>query len=91
MQADGPKHERETIIRFDEETDNVEIWTASQGIYRKCLKLGFDCFEDDERHAIFRTNAKNIRLVRGIRLTEDQRRAKAERMRLNVKKPISNA
>jgi hypothetical protein len=55
MKASGPKHERETIIRWDEETDNVSVWTASETIYRQLKKrLGMAHLTDDgERHACF--------------------------------------
>jgi len=66
MQADGPKHERETIIRFDEESETCSIWTASQVIYRKLLKrLGSDYLvEDGERHAEFKCPVKFTDLPR---------------------------
>lgn len=38
MKGQGPKHERETIIRFDEESDQAEVWTASEVTYRRMLK-----------------------------------------------------
>jgi hypothetical protein len=41
MNANGPKHERETVIVFNEEEDFASIWTASQTVYRKLKKLGY--------------------------------------------------
>ena len=55
MKGHGPKYERETIIRFDEDSGSAEIWTASETVYRRLLKrLGRAYLtEDGERHAIF--------------------------------------
>jgi|SRR5690242_34875 len=55
MKASGPKHERETIINFNDEDATVSIWTASETIYRRLLKrLGrVYLTEDGERHAVF--------------------------------------
>jgi hypothetical protein len=56
MKAQGPKHERETIINFNEEEETASIWTASESVYRKLIKrLGRAYLVDDgERHAEFR-------------------------------------
>lgn len=62
MKATGPKEERETIIRFDEEDEQAIIWTASMPVYRKLLKSGWFPFEDEERHAVFEVPKKRIRL-----------------------------
>jgi hypothetical protein len=55
MKGKGPKHERETIINFNEEDGTASIWTASETVYRRLLKrLGPQYLtEDEERHAIF--------------------------------------
>jgi hypothetical protein len=55
MKGYGPKRERETIIRFDDQSDSSEIWTASETVYRRLLKrLGRAYLaEDGERHAAF--------------------------------------
>ena len=55
MKASGPKHERETIINFNEEEDKATIWTASEITYRRLLKrLGRAYLtEEGERHAVF--------------------------------------
>ena len=34
MENKGPRQERETVIRFDEEDETAEIWTASEIVYR---------------------------------------------------------
>lgn len=53
MKASGPKHERETIVRWDEETDVATIWTSSMLTYRNLRKRGFTLTEEGERHAVF--------------------------------------
>jgi hypothetical protein len=55
MKGKGPKHERETIINFNEEDGEASIWTASEPVYRRLLKrLGRAYLtEDGERHAVF--------------------------------------
>jgi hypothetical protein len=55
MKGKGPRHERETIINFNEEEPTASIWTASETVYRRLLKrLGKDYLtEDGGRHAIF--------------------------------------
>ncbi len=64
MKAQGPKHECETIIRFDEDSPEAEIWTASQSVFRRLLKrLGRGCLvEEGSRHAVFRFPRRKVRL-----------------------------
>ena len=66
MKGHGPKHERETIIRFDDESDKAEIWTAGEPVYRRLLKrLGRAYLtEDGERHAVFTFPAEFLQLPR---------------------------
>lgn len=66
MKASGPLHERETIIRFDEELDTASVWTASGRTYNKLLKrLGRQyLIEDGERHAHFEFPLNFITLPR---------------------------
>jgi len=51
------------FIRFDDESDSAEIWTASEAVYRRLLKrLGRAYLtEDDERHAAFKFPANFLR------------------------------
>src|SRR5262245_66421896 len=51
MRGKGPRIERETIIRFDEASENAEVWTASEPFYRKLLKQGHVPREDGEGSA----------------------------------------
>ena len=53
MTGRGPKHERETIINFNEESDTASIWTASEVVYRRLKKLGYMPAQDNERSAVF--------------------------------------
>lgn len=62
MKGSGIRQERETIIRFDEDSDMASIWTASETVYRRLLKRLGRAFltEDGERHAIFEFPVKLI-------------------------------
>ena len=51
VKAAGPKIERETIVRWDDENGELEIWTASEVVYRRMMKRGYVPSEDGERHA----------------------------------------
>jgi len=66
MKASGPKHERETIITFNEEDDYCQIYTASDAIYRRLIKrLGMDRItHEGERSANFEFPAKWLTLPR---------------------------
>jgi hypothetical protein len=64
MKAIGPGYERETIIRFDDDSDVAELWTASTTYYRRMLKRGFTPVEDGERHALFKFPKNSVKLPR---------------------------
>jgi len=64
MKPIGPPYERETIIRFDDDSDVAELWTASATYYRRMLKRGFTPIEDGERHALFEFPKKSVKLPR---------------------------
>jgi hypothetical protein len=66
MNGKGPKFERETIIRFDEESDKAEIWTASETVYRRLLKRVGRAYltEDGKRHAVFTFPGQFLQLPR---------------------------
>jgi hypothetical protein len=64
MKAMGPGYERETIIRFDDDGDVAELWTASATYYRRMLKRGFVPKEDGERHALFEFPKGSVKLPR---------------------------
>ena len=84
MTPKGPRSERETVIRFNEE-DTASIWTASDAVYRRLMKrLGRQYLtEDGERHAVFTFPKELISLPRAKAkrvLTEAQRAQMASRM-----------
>jgi hypothetical protein len=53
MKGKGPRDERETIINFNEAEPCASIWTASEPMYRKLLKLGYEPIEGSDRSATF--------------------------------------
>src|SRR5215475_13089554 len=73
MTGKGPKHERETIINFNKENDTASIWTASEVVYRRLLKLGYAPSQDRER---------DIKLPRPKRVMGEAQR---ERIRESLK------
>ncbi len=49
MKGKGPRSERETIINFNEEDETASIWTASEPVYRRFMKLGYQPVSESER------------------------------------------
>ncbi len=64
MKGKGIRSERETVIRFDEESSVANIWTASETIYRRLRKLGYCPTEDGQRSASFEVPKRDIKLPR---------------------------
>jgi len=64
MIGKGPKHERETIIKFNEEGTTANIWTASEIVYRRLKKNGYLPDQESDRSASFTVPRKHIRLPR---------------------------
>jgi hypothetical protein len=60
MKASGPRHERETVIVFNEEEGFASIWTASQQVYKKLLRRGYALESDNERSASFKVSKRLI-------------------------------
>lgn len=79
MKPDGPRYERETIIRFDEESPFAEIWTASGPIYNKLKRLGLDQIEEGERHGVFKCLKSQVSIRKKRILTPEQRQSLVER------------
>ena len=76
MEGKGIRAERETIINFNEEDDEASVWTASETVYRRLIKLGYVPHQDNERSAVFKMPKRDIRLPRPKRqVTEAQREA----------------
>jgi hypothetical protein len=83
MKGKGPKHERKTIIVFDEEDLTASIWTASETVYRRLRKAGYVPSEDSERSASFELPRVDIKLPRPKQkriITDEQRRQARNRM-----------
>ena len=64
MEGKGPKHERETVIVFNEAEDSATVWTASEVVYRRLRRLGYFPIEDRERSASFEVPKNEVRLPR---------------------------
>jgi hypothetical protein len=72
MKAKGPRYQRETTINFNEESDTATIWTASQPVYRKLIKLGYQPKQDGERSATFEVPKSLVAVKRPRVLSEKQ-------------------
>lgn len=82
MKGKGIKIERETVITFNEDEDNAQIWTASEVVHNRLKKrLGTDyMIEDGERHSTWKMPKKLIRLPKRPReVSEATRQAARER------------
>lgn len=64
MTGKGPRSERETIVLFNEADDEMEIWTASEIVYRRLKKAGFYPANEGDRHATFRIPKSSFRMPR---------------------------
>ena len=84
MKGKGPKHERETIMNFNDEDDMASIWTASEVVYRRLLKLGYMPSEDNERSAVFKMPKRDIKLPRPKKQATEAQRQAAKRARMAV-------
>lgn len=77
MKAKGIRRERETIINFNEEDGTASVWTASETIYRRLIKLGYIPSQDNERSATFEMPKRDVRLPRPSRrqkMSEEHKR-----------------
>lgn len=63
MKGMGPKEERETIINFNELSTEIDLWTASEEVYRLFMNRGYPPYEDGERHAAFKLPEKALGLL----------------------------
>ena len=80
MKASGPRHERETVIRFDEEDGQASVWTASQSVHNRLMRrLGRAYLvEDGERHSLFVFPREFVGLPRAKQKKQLTPEAKAE-------------
>jgi hypothetical protein len=81
MKGKGPKHERETVIRFDEETQTASVWTASELTYRRLLKLGYMPASESDRSVTFEIPKRDIKLPRPKRTITEAQRERLQQMR----------
>lgn len=82
MKGKGPKLERETIINFNEVEPNASIWTASEPIYRKLLKLGYEPIEGSDRSATFEVPKRLVSVRKPRKISEAHPTSLAEKARL---------
>jgi hypothetical protein len=81
LKGKGPKLERETIINFNEAEPNASIWTASERMYRKLLKDGYQPIEEGERSATFHVPKNLVSIRKPRKITAAHRTRLAEKAR----------
>ena len=89
MKGEGPRHERETIIRFDEESNEAPVWTASGTTYRRLKKLGYAPIENRSRSATFRMPKRDMKLPRPKREMTDAVKESLRKARLRSRAPVA--
>ena len=89
MKGEGPRHERETVIRFDDESNEATIWTASETTYRRLKKLGYAPIEDLGRSATFKMPKRDVKLPRPKRVMTDAVKESLRNARLRSRGPIA--
>ena len=82
MKGKGPRDERETIINFNEAEPYASIWTASEPMFRKLLKLGYEPIEGSDRSATFEVPKRLVSVRKPRRISETHRATLAETARL---------
>ena len=84
MKGKGPRSERETTITFNEADSSAHVWTASEPVYRRLKKQGYEPVEDSERSALFKVPKKRVNIRKPITTSDKQLRA-LERARTKAK------
>ena len=79
MKGKGPRDERETIINFNEAEPYASIWTASEPMFRKLLKLGYEPIEGSDRSAIFEVPKRLVSVRKPRKITAAHRRRLADK------------
>ena len=82
MKGKGPKLEREMIINFNEVEATASIWTASETMYGKLLKLGYTPTEESDRSATFQVPKKLVGVRKPRKITAAHRTRLADKARL---------
>ena len=80
MIGKGPRHERETVIVYNELEAEASVWTASEVVYRRLRKLGYMPSEDEERHAVFTVPKSLVRVLK-LRAKREMTQAQREALR----------
>ena len=75
MKGQGQKQERETIIIYNEADPLASVWTASEPVYRKLKKQGYEPVEDLERSAWFKVPKKCVSVRKPIATSDKQLKA----------------
>ena len=81
MKGKGPREERETIINFNEAESYASIWIASEPMYRKLLKLGYEPVEGTDRSATFEVPKKLVAIRKPRKISGTHRATLAENAR----------
>jgi hypothetical protein len=81
LKGKGPRQERETIINFNEAEPNASIWTASEPMFRKLLKLGYEPIEGSDRSATFEVPKRLVSVRKPRKITQAHRTRLAEKAR----------
>ena len=75
MKGKGQKQERETVITYNEADPLASVWTASEPVYRKLKKQGYELVEDSERSARFEIPKKRVSIRKPIATSDKQLKA----------------
>ena len=75
MKGQGIKGERETVINYNEADSSASIWTASERVYRRLKKQGYEPVEDTERSATFKIPKKRVSIRKPISTSNKQLKA----------------
>ncbi len=84
MKGKGQKQERETVITYNEADPLASVRTASEPVYRKLKKQGYEPVEDLERSAWFKVPKKCVS-VRKSKATSEKKLKTLEKARAKAK------
>jgi hypothetical protein len=82
VESKGPKCEREVVINFNEAEPYASIWTASEPMYRKLLRLGYEPVEGSDRSATFEVPKRLVSVRKPRKISEAHRTLLADKARL---------
>ncbi len=92
MKGKGIRQERETVINYNEADASASIWTASERVYRKLKKQGYEPVKDTERSATFEIPKKRVSIRKAISTSNKQlkalERARAKAKNLSSQDPL---